>query len=151
MSLAACSREMACPGAFHGETSGPLEKEAFSKAAQAQGYEVAADTRGTLSRDGVGEEEGRPLLIVTSQQAGRDCLAYLDSLQSRGLPAVFGRQIMGEPVQASGQNIMTEGYQHGIYGIEKQRSNASGGLGGFSGARRGPVRAGGTYLPPRTD
>lgn len=55
-----------------------MNKEAFSKAAGAAGYEVVADTHGTLLWDGA--PEGRPLLIVTSQQVSREYLAYLDSL-----------------------------------------------------------------------
>ena len=70
--------EMACPGVFRSETATPLHKEAFSKAADAAGYEVVMDTRGTLLWDGT--PEGRPLLIVTSQQVSREYLAYLDSL-----------------------------------------------------------------------
>lgn len=71
--------EMARPGVFHSETSTPLHKEAFSKAADAAGYEVVVDTRGTLLWDGVPEED-RPLLVLTSQQVSREYLAYLDSL-----------------------------------------------------------------------
>ena len=56
----------------------PLHKEAFSKAADAAGYEVVVDTRGTLLWDGV--QEDRPLLVLTSQQVSREYLAYLDSL-----------------------------------------------------------------------
>ena len=70
--------EMACPGVFRSETATPLHKEAFSKAADAAGYEVVVDTRGTLLWDGV--QEDRPLLVLTSQQVSREYLAYLDSL-----------------------------------------------------------------------
>ena len=69
---------MACPGVFRSETATPLHKEAFSKAADAAGYEVVVDTRGTLLWDGV--QEDRPLLVLTSQQVSREYLAYLDSL-----------------------------------------------------------------------
>lgn len=72
--------EMARPGTFHSEKSEPYGKEGFSKAHHAQGYEVVVDTRGTLLWDGVGEEGGRPLLILTSQRVGRSYLDYLDSL-----------------------------------------------------------------------
>lgn len=70
--------EMARPGAFHSEKSEPYGKEGFSKATQAEGYEVVVDTRGTLLWDGIAED--RPLLVLTSQQVSRDYLAYLDSL-----------------------------------------------------------------------
>ena len=70
--------EMARPGVFRSETATPLHKEAFSKAADAAGYEVVVDTRGTLLWDGV--QEDRPLLVLTSQQVSREYLTYLDSL-----------------------------------------------------------------------
>ena len=55
----------------------PIGKEALSKQADAPGYEVVVDTRGTLLWE---ESQGeRPLLIVTSQQASRAYLAYLES------------------------------------------------------------------------
>lgn len=68
--------EMAQPGLFSCETQEPLGKEAFSKAEDAEGYEVVADTRGTLLWNG--GEEDRPLLILTSEQVSREYLAYLD-------------------------------------------------------------------------
>ena len=70
--------EMALPGTFESETKTPLGKEGFSKAADAAGYEIVADTRGTLLWDETAEDE-RPLLILTSEQASREYLAYLDS------------------------------------------------------------------------
>ena len=69
--------EMAQPGVFHSEAVTPLGKEAFSKAADADGYEVVVDTRGTLLWENTGDE--RPLLILTSEQVSREYLAYLDS------------------------------------------------------------------------
>ena len=69
--------EMALPGSFQSKTVTPLGKEAFSKAADADGYEVVVDTRGTLLWDGA--EDERPLLILTSEQVSREYLAYLDS------------------------------------------------------------------------
>ena len=55
----------------------PLGRTAFSKAAEAEGYEVVVDTHGTLLWDSVPEGE-RPLLILTSEQVSREYLAYLD-------------------------------------------------------------------------
>ena len=69
--------EMALPGTFESETKTPLGKEEFSKAADAAGYEIVADTRGTLLWDETAEDE-RPLLILTSEQVSREYLAYLD-------------------------------------------------------------------------
>lgn len=71
-------REMALPGAFRSETTTPLGREAWSRAAAADGYEIVVDTRGTLLWDPAAEE--RPLLIVTAEQVSREYLAYLDGL-----------------------------------------------------------------------
>lgn len=49
--------EMARPGAFQSEHHTPLGRTAFSKAAEAEGYEVVADTHGTLLWDSVPEGE----------------------------------------------------------------------------------------------
>lgn len=71
--------EMARPGVFESETQTPLGKKAFSKAASAAGYEIVADTRGTLLWDG--ENDGaRPLRILTCESVSREYLAYLDGL-----------------------------------------------------------------------
>lgn len=69
--------EMARPGAFQSEHHTPLGRTAFSKAAEAEGYEVVVGTHGTLLWDSVPEGE-RPLLILTSEQVSREYLAYLD-------------------------------------------------------------------------
>ena len=45
--------EMARPGAFQSEHHTPLGRTAFSKAAEAEGYEVVVDTHGTLLWDSV--------------------------------------------------------------------------------------------------
>ncbi len=70
--------EMALPGSFESASSETLGKPAFSKAAEAEGYEVVVDTRGTLLWEET-EENERPLLIMTSEQVRKDYLAYLDS------------------------------------------------------------------------
>ena len=69
--------EMAQPGVWESRDGEPLGREDFSRAAEAEGYEVIADTHGTLLWDGA--ESDRPLLILTSEQVQRDYLAYLDS------------------------------------------------------------------------
>lgn len=57
----------------------PYGKPGFSKAADADAYEVVFDTRGTLAwRDG--GSYARPLLIVVSEQASTEYLDYLDGL-----------------------------------------------------------------------
>ena len=68
---------MARPCAFQSEHHTPLGRTAFSKAAEAEGYEVVVDTHGTLLWDSVPEGE-RPLLILTSVQVSREYLTYLD-------------------------------------------------------------------------
>ena len=69
--------ELAGPGVFHSETVTPFGREGFSKKAAAAGYEIIADTKGTLLWE-VPEGE-RPLLILTSQQVSQEYLAYLDA------------------------------------------------------------------------
>ena len=59
--------EMALPGVFTAKENAPLGNEGFSKNAEADGYEIIADTKGTLLwNDDVGSE--KPHLIITSEQ-----------------------------------------------------------------------------------
>ena len=69
--------EMALPGEFRAENVEPLRKTAFFKAAEADGYEIVMDTRGTLlwQEDAASE---RPLLIVTSEAVSGAYLRYLE-------------------------------------------------------------------------
>lgn len=69
--------EMALPGEFRAENAEPLGKTAFFKAAEADGYEIVMDTRGTLlwQEDAASE---RPLLIVTSEAVSSAYLRYLE-------------------------------------------------------------------------
>ena len=69
--------EMALPGEFQTSDPTPVNKEAFSKKADAPGYEVVVDTHGKLLWPGSGEQE-KPLLILTSEQAPQEYLSYLD-------------------------------------------------------------------------
>lgn len=57
----------------------PYGKSGFSKAADADAYEVVFDTHGTLAWN-EGSSYARPLLIVTSEQVSAEYLAYLDGL-----------------------------------------------------------------------
>ncbi len=68
--------EMARPGTFEPQGAA-LGHESFSRNADADGYEIVIDTRGTLLWDEPDASE-RPLLIVTSERVSRDYLAYLD-------------------------------------------------------------------------
>ena len=70
--------EMALPGKFADDGSAPLGKEAFSRAADAEGYEVAVDTRGALLWPDNAEEE-RPVLVLTSENVKQGYLAYLNA------------------------------------------------------------------------
>ena len=63
---------------FSGDAGEPLGKEAVHKAADAKGYTVVADTRGTLGWSG-GTADGRPLIILLSERAGQNYLRYLES------------------------------------------------------------------------
>lgn len=69
--------EMALPGKFEAKTAEALGKEAFSKAADAEGYEIVVDTHGTLLW-GESAEDERPLLILASEQVSKEYLAYLN-------------------------------------------------------------------------
>ena len=73
--------EMALPGEFQTSDPTPVRKEAFSKKADAPGYEVVVDTHGKLLWSGSGEQE-KPLLILTSEQAPQE---YLSSLDGRNI------------------------------------------------------------------
>ena len=68
--------EMARPGRFESQKNAPVGHEAFYRAADAAGYEVVIDTRGTLLWGSEAEDE-RPLLIVTSEKASEEYLDYL--------------------------------------------------------------------------
>ena len=70
--------EMALPGEYQASDPTPVDKEAFSKKADAPGYEVVADTHGKLLWPDAGEPE-KPLLILTSEQVPQEYLTYLDS------------------------------------------------------------------------
>lgn len=56
---------------------GPIGKETFAKNASADSYNIVVDTKGTLLW---GNDEGvsQPHLIITSEQASKDYLSYLD-------------------------------------------------------------------------
>jgi len=70
--------EIARPGTFEPQDAA-LGHESFSRNADADGYEIVIDTRGTLLWDEPDASE-RPLLIVTSERVSRDYLAYLGGL-----------------------------------------------------------------------
>ena len=71
--------EMALPGAFSPKNYEVLGREAFARNSVAAGYEVVVDSKGTLLWE-KGEQDGKPLLVITSIQVTNDYLSYLDSL-----------------------------------------------------------------------
>ena len=68
--------EMALPGKFSSNVSMPLGKEAFHKAASADGYEVVVDTNGTLLWENQTGAQ-RPILVLTGESVNREYLNYL--------------------------------------------------------------------------
>ena len=68
--------EMALPGSFSSKTSTPLGKEAFHKAAAADGYEVVVDTHGTLLWEDQADAQ-RPVLVLTAEHVNQEYLDYL--------------------------------------------------------------------------
>ncbi len=71
--------EMALPGAFTAKDTTPYGREGFSKKADADGYEVIADTKGKLLWQDAADME-KPYLILTSEQVTQEYLCYLDEL-----------------------------------------------------------------------
>ena len=69
--------EMAQSGTFSAAERQPLQEDACFRAADADGYDIVMDTKGTLLWEDDAERE-KPLLIVTSRQAGRAYLQYLE-------------------------------------------------------------------------
>ncbi len=68
--------EMALKGTFESKTKTPLGKEAFHKAMSAYGYEIVADTNGTLLWEDQSKEE-HPVLVLTGENASQEYLDYL--------------------------------------------------------------------------
>ena len=68
--------EMALPGKFSSKFSAPFGKEAFYKAATANGYEVVVDTHGTLLWEDQTDAQ-RPILVLTSENVSQEYLDYL--------------------------------------------------------------------------
>lgn len=69
--------ELASQGIFEAADKTPIGKKAFSKKSAVCGYSVVVDTRGTLlwESDLV---DGKPLIVVMSEAAGREYAKYLD-------------------------------------------------------------------------
>lgn len=69
--------EMSLPGEFHSESKTPISREAFSKAVESNSYDIIVDSRGRLLWKEPSEGEN-PILIITSENASKEYLAYLD-------------------------------------------------------------------------
>lgn len=69
------------PEAFVAGDKTPVGHEAVNVAVRADGYTVALDTHGRL-RWGQAEYDGRPLLVITSEDCPRECL---DRLTAQGI------------------------------------------------------------------
>ncbi len=69
--------EMALPGKFESNLKTPLGKEAFEKAAEAEGYEVVTDTQGTLLWNDCADERC-PILVLTCEGVSREYIDYLN-------------------------------------------------------------------------
>lgn len=65
-------------GIFETNGAAPYGKEGFSKKANAQGYDVVVDSKGSLLWPNQAGAT-KPILVVTTKQVGTDYLAYLDS------------------------------------------------------------------------
>lgn len=68
---------MALPGKFTSDTKTPYGKTGFSKKAEAKGYEVVLDSKGTLLWNKEADEV-KPHLILTSENVSKEYLNYLD-------------------------------------------------------------------------
>lgn len=68
--------EMGSRGNFQCSDPHPFGKVGFSKAADAEGYEIITDTKGRLMWD---DNEGslKPFLVITSEDASKEYLDYL--------------------------------------------------------------------------
>lgn len=69
--------EMALPGKFEAKSAAPFGKSDFSKKADAPGYEIVVDTKGTLLWGDDSQSE-KPLLIITSEAVSKEYLDYLN-------------------------------------------------------------------------
>ena len=67
--------ELAESGEFTPSSAEKLCKEAFSKKADARGYEVITDTKGTLLWQ---DDTATPRVVITSEQVSKDYIDYLD-------------------------------------------------------------------------
>lgn len=67
----------ALPNKFVSDNSKPIGKKEVFKASQRNDFHICPDTNGTLQWDNNTLDDGRPLLIITSEKARADYLTYL--------------------------------------------------------------------------
>ena len=69
----------ALPEKFVAKVKTPLGKKDVYKATERNDFHICPDTKGTLKWDGATMEDGRPLLIITSESTPAEYIAYLRS------------------------------------------------------------------------
>ena len=69
----------ALPEKFIAEDKTPLGKKEVFKATDRNDFHICPDTKGTLQWDSATMEDGRPLLIITSESAPAEYISYLRS------------------------------------------------------------------------
>lgn len=70
-------RYYALPEKFHAKNGTPLSKPEFYKTTDRKDFHICPDTRGTLQWESATLEDGRPLLILLSEDAPAEYAAYL--------------------------------------------------------------------------
>ena len=69
----------ALPEKFMAKDKAPLGKKDVFKATECNDFHICPDTKGTLQWDSATMEDGRPLLIITSESAPAEYISYLRS------------------------------------------------------------------------
>ena len=69
----------ALPEKFMAEDKTPLGKKEVFQATDRNDFHICPDTKGTLQWDSATMEDGRPLLIITSESAPAEYISYLRS------------------------------------------------------------------------
>ncbi len=69
----------ALPEKFMAKDKAPLGKKDVFKASERNDFHICPDTKGTLQWDSATMEDGRPLLIITSESAPAEYISYLRS------------------------------------------------------------------------
>ncbi len=97
----------------------PYGKRGSSRAARANAYEIVFDTHGSLAW-GRGDSYARPLLIVVSEQAPAEYLAYLDAQGVSWIACGTGKIDVAGAVEIMGRE----------FGIERMATVGGGNING---------------------